>query len=170
MKNFFATLALLVLGIWLGALVFFVPVAQAAFSALRPLFPDQAAGTHAAGLVVSQAIGSLHSLGIACGIIFLLLTLILSRFIHWHSYTLQALLVLAMLVLTAYSQFSLIPRMNTARESVGGVVDAVPVTNPGRQIFDKLHDQSTHIESAVLICGLVAFFFAGRPQKPRRLL
>jgi hypothetical protein len=102
--------------------------------------------------------------------VFLLLSLVLSRFIHWHSYTPQMLLVLAMLVMTAYSQFSIIPRMNTARDSVGGVVDAVPVTNPGRQIFDHLHQQSTHLETAVLVCGVIAFMLGARPQKLRQTL
>jgi hypothetical protein len=169
MRNFFGTLSLLFLGVWLGALIFFVSVAQNAFSALPPLFTDHAAGTHAAGLVVGGAINSMHHLGLICGVIFLLLTIVRARFIHWHSYTLPALLVLAMLVLTAYSQFSIIPKMNTARDSVGGVIDAVPPTNPGRQIFEHLHQQSTHVESAVLICGLVAFMLGGREQK-RRLI
>lgn len=170
MRNLLGTLSLLFLGVWVGALIFFAMVAQVAFTALPPLFTDHAAGTHAAGLVVGGSITSLHTLGLICGVLFLLLTLVLSRFIHWHSYTPQALLVLAMLVLTAYSQFSIIPRMNTARDSVGGQVDAVPENNPGRQIFDHLHQQSTHVEGAVLICGLIAFVLGGRPQKFRQML
>jgi hypothetical protein len=149
MRNLLSTLSLLLLGLWLGGLVFFGFVAKVAFDALPPLFPNHPAGIHAA---------------------FLLFTLVLSRFVHWHSYTPQALLVLAMLVLTAYSQFSIIPRMNTARDSVGGEVTAVAENNPGREIFDHLHQQSTHVEAAVLICGLFAFLFAGRPQKIRTAL
>jgi uncharacterized membrane protein len=170
MRNFFGSLSLLFLGVWLGAIVFFIAVAQVAFSALPPLFTDHAAGTHAAGAVVGGAIVSLHSLGMVCGVLFLLLTIVRARFIHWHSYTLPALLVLAMLVLTAYSQFSIIPKMNTARDSIGGVVDAVPLSNPGRQIFEHLHEQSTRVESAVLICGLVAFMLGGGGQKPRQVV
>ncbi len=167
MRNLLSTLSLLLLGLWLGALVFFGFVAKVAFDSLPPLFPNHPAGIHAAGLVVGGSLGWLHTLGLVCGIVFLLFTLVLSRFVHWHSYAPQALLVLAMLVLTAYSQFSIIPRMNTARDSVGGEVTAVAENNPGREIFDHLHQQSTHVEGAVLICGLVAFLFAGRPQKIR---
>jgi hypothetical protein len=64
--------------------------------------------------------------------------------------------VLAMMVLTGYSQFSIIPRMDTARESIGGNVDAVAANNPGRQIFDSLHRQSTHVEGLILLCGIAA--------------
>ena len=61
-----------------------------------------------------------------------------------------------MMLLTAYSQFSIIPRMDTARDSVGGNVDAVAANNPGRQIFDRLHQRSVHVEALVLLCGLGA--------------
>jgi len=170
MRNFLGTLSLLALGIWIGALIFFGFVASVSFSVLPPFFANHAQGTHAAGLVVGGSLTWLHALGLVCGVFFLLLILILSRFIHWHSYAPQALLVLAMVVLTAYSQFSIIPRMNTARDSVGGAADAVPESNPGRQIFDHLHQTSTHVEGAILICGLVAFVLGGRPQKiPTRL-
>ena len=85
-----------------------------------------------------------------------------------------------MLLLTAYSQFSIIPHMDTARESVGGNVNAVAADNPGRQIFDRLHQRSTHVEGLVLLCGLAALVATahwsrndgaskpGRPHSGRR--
>jgi hypothetical protein len=60
-----------------------------------------------------------------------------------------------MLILTCYSQFSIIPRMDIARDSVGGSVEAVPESNPGRQIFDTLHKRSEEVEIGVLIAGLL---------------
>jgi len=39
---------------------------------------------------------------------------------------------------------------------VGGNVDAVAANNPGREIFDRLHQQSVHVEALVLLCGLGA--------------
>jgi hypothetical protein len=172
MRTLFATLSQLVLGLWLGSLVFFVAVVTrvAFFGPLRGLFPNAAAGTHAAGLVVGGSLVGLHYLGLICGVLFILFTLILSRFAHWHSYTPQVLLVLVMMVLTAYSQFFIIPRMDTARDSVGGEIAAVPENNPGREIFDRLHVLSTRIEGAVVVCGFVAFLLGGRPRKPRTLL
>ncbi len=166
MRTILTTFSLLVLGLWLGALLFFGAVlAPLAFDTLPPLFGNHAAGIHAAGAIVGGALVRLHYLGILCGVLFLLFTLVVSRFAHWHSYAPQALLVLAMLVLTAYSQFSIIPKMDTARESVGGEITAVPAGNPGREIFDRLHQQSTRVEGAVMVCGLVAFLLGGRPQK-----
>jgi hypothetical protein len=156
MRTLFHSIVFLSLGLWLGALVFFgAVVAPISFSALPPLFANQAQGFHAAGLVVGGSLVRLHWMGFLCGIVFLAVTL-LSRF-HYRTVLPQTVLVLFMLLLTAYSQFSIIPRMNTARDSVGGNIEAVAADNPGRQIFDHLHQLSVRVESIVLLCGFAAF-------------
>jgi hypothetical protein len=145
----------LVLGLWLGALVFFAAVlAPIAFSQLPPLFATPAAGIHAAGMIVGGSLVRLHWIGLFCGLIFLVVSVVARA--HYRTIIPQAVLVLVMLLLTAYSQFSIIPRMDTARESVGGNVEAVAANNPGRQIFDRLHQRSVHVEALVLLCGVGA--------------
>jgi hypothetical protein len=154
-RTLFHSLVYLVLGLWLGALVFFGAVlAPIAFTQLPLLFATPAAGIHAAGLIVGGSLVHLHWIGLLCGLIFLVVS-ILAR-AHYRTIIPQAVLVLAMMLLTAYSQFSIIPRMDTARESVGGNVDAVAANNPGRQIFDRLHQRSVHVEALVLLCGVGA--------------
>jgi Domain of unknown function (DUF4149) len=155
MRTLFHSLVYLVLGVWLGALVFFGAVlAPVVFSQLPPLFPNQALGLHAAGTIVGGSLVRLHWIGLVCGLIFLAV-LVLARK-HYRAILPQAILVLLMLLLTAYSQFSIIPRMDTARESVGGNVDAVAANNPGRVIFDRLHQTSVHLEMLVLVFGVAA--------------
>ena len=155
MRTLFHSLVYLVLGLWPGALVFFGAVlAPIAFSQLPPLFATPAAGIHAAGMIVGGSLVRLHWIGLFCGLIFLVVS-VLAR-AHYRTIIPQALLVLVMMLLTAYSQFSIIPRMDTARDSVGGNVDAVAANNPGREIFDRLHQQSVHVEALVLLCGLGA--------------
>ena len=155
MRTLFHSLVYLVLGLWLGALVFFGAVlAPIAFSQLPPLFATPAAGIHAAGMVVGGSLVRLHWIGLFCGLIFLVVS-VLAR-AHYRTIIPQALLVLVMMLLTAYSQFSIIPRMDTARDSVGGNVEAVAANNPGRQIFDRLHQRSVHVEVLVLLCGVGA--------------
>ena len=157
MRTLFHSLVYLVLGLWLGALVFFGAVlAPIAFSQLPPLFPTPAAGIHAAGLVVGGSLVRLHWIGLFCGLIFLIVSVVARA--HYRTILPQALLVLGMMLLTAYSQFFIIPQMDTARESVGGNVAAVAADNPGRQIFDRLHQRSVHVESLVLLCGVAALF------------
>jgi len=154
-RTLFHSLVYLVLGLWLGALIFFGAVlAPIAFSQLPPLFATPAAGIHAAGMIVGGSLVRLHWIGLFCGLIFLVVSVVARA--HYRTIIPQALLVLAMMLLTAYSQFSIIPRMDTARESVGGNVDAVAANNPGRQIFERLHQRSVHVEGLVLLCGVGA--------------
>jgi Domain of unknown function (DUF4149) len=154
-RTLFHSLVYLVLGLWLGALVFFAAVlAPIAFSQLPPLFATPAAGIHAAGMVVGGSLVRLHWIGLFCGLIFLVVSVVARA--HYRTIIPQAVLVLVMMLLTAYSQFSIIPRMDTARESVGGSVEAVAANNPGRQIFDRLHQRSVHVEGLVLLCGVGA--------------
>jgi hypothetical protein len=154
-RTLFHSLVYLVLGLWLGALVFFAAVlAPIAFSQLPPLFATPAAGIHAAGMIVGGSLVRLHWIGLFCGMIFLVVSVAARA--HYRTIIPQAVLVLVMMLLTAYSQFSIIPRMDTARESVGGNVEAVAANNPGRQIFDRLHQRSVHVEGLVLLCGVGA--------------
>jgi hypothetical protein len=154
-RTLFHSLVYLVLGLWLGALVFFGAVlAPIAFSQLPPLFATPAAGIHAAGMIVGGSLVRLHWIGLFCGLIFLVVSVAARA--HYRTIIPQAVLVLVMMLLSAYSQFSIIPRMDTARESVGGNVEAVAANNPGRQIFDRLHQRSVHVEGLVLLCGVGA--------------
>src|ERR1700735_5917119 len=122
MRTLFHSLVYLSLGAWLGALVFFGAVlAPVAFSQLPPLFGHQ--GLHAAGLVVGGSLVGLHWMGLLCGLVFLIV-MVLAR-AHYRNIIPQSVLVLVMMLLTAYSQFSIIPRMDTApappRGGGGGV-------------------------------------------------
>jgi general stress protein CsbA len=171
LRTLLNVIALLALAFWLGSLLFFGAVlAPAAFSVLPPLFPDHPHGIHAAGAVVGTAITRLHYLGLVCGIVFLFATFALGRLRAFKIFLVQAVLVLAMILLTSYSQFSVIPRMDTARASAGGIVEFAAPENPARQEFEKLHLQSTRVEGGVLLCGLLAFCFAVRAAElPTRI-
>jgi hypothetical protein len=170
MRSVLTTLSLLALGIWLGALLLFVQVAAVAFGTLPPLFLNQAEGIHGAGLVVGGTLRHLHYMGLICGVFFLILSFLLRSRVRWHSVVPQAVLGFAMVVLTAYSQFSIIPRMDTAQASVGGSVGiaSLPESSPARVLFDQLHRESVRVEGLVLILGFIAFAFAGRPHSLRQ--
>jgi uncharacterized BrkB/YihY/UPF0761 family membrane protein len=167
MRSILTTLSLLALGLWLGALLLFVQVASVAFDTLRPLFLNPAEGQHSAGLVVRGSLVHLHYMGLICGILFLVFSFLLRARVRWHSVVPQAVLVLIMVLLTGYSQFSIIPRMDTAQASAGGSVASLPESSPARAQFDSLHRQSVHVEGIILILGFIAFGFAGRPHSLR---
>lgn len=154
MTTLLRILRLYPLGLWAGGEVFFVLVAGIAFTVL----PD----AHSAGLVVRSALIDLHRLGIAAGVIYLLATLgLLAMRLDTHrARAVEVALVGVMLLVTLYSQMSVIPRMENDRLSLGGDVTAVSKDNPTRHDFDRLHSLSVNLEGAVLLCSLVLIALA----------
>jgi hypothetical protein len=144
-------LILLSLIVWLGGLIFFPVVAQAAFSSL----PSR----HLAGTLVGRSLGTLHWMGIIAGIVFLASSILYSRLTKGTAQVFAArhVLVCMMLALTLISQFGLIPRMDTLRASIGEI-DSVPPDNPARMQFDGLHVWSTRLEGGVILLGLVVVY------------
>ena len=151
----------LTLVVWIGGLIFFAFVlAPTAFSVLP--------NTHLAGNVVGRALGKLHWIAIFSGIIFLGSSLVYCRLADGtvHLFAMRHVLICMMLGLTLFSQFWIIPRMDTLRAQVSDFA-AVPIDNPARVQFDALHVWSTRVEGAVLLLGLVAVYLTASAF-PRR--
>lgn len=153
--TFLRFLMLLALTVWLGALIFFPVVAQTAFTVLP--------SPHLAGLVVRGTLLTLHWMAFISGFVFLASSLIYNRETQgtFHALGVSHILVVAMLALTAISQFHIIPRMDTLRASVGEIA-SLAADNPIRQQFDSLHAWSTRLEGTVLVLGLIALYSTGR--------
>lgn len=145
----------LALIVWLGGLIFFPVVAQTAFTVL----PSR----HLAGAVVGRSLVILHWMGIVSGIVFLIGSLLYTRFNTGaaHPFAGRQILLYVMLALTCISQFGIIPRMDALRASVGEI-DAVARDNPIRMQFDALHIWSTRVEGTVLILGLVLAYLTAQ--------
>lgn len=154
MTNVFRIVRLYSLAIWVGGLVFFGFVAEVAFRSL----PD----AHEAGLVVRGSLIDLHRIGMIAGLVYLLFTLALlatQRDTH-PIRAAELVLVIAMLALTGYSEFSVLPRMDADRVSVGGDIAKAPEDAPARKHFERLHGVSVRVEGAVLVEGLLLLAMA----------
>lgn len=155
--SFLRFLMLLSLVCWVGGLIFFAfVVAPTAFAVLPT--------THLAGNVVGRALGKLHWIGFISGIVYLVSSLLYSRFTDGtaHIFAARHILLCLMLALILISQFGIIPRMDVLRASLGEEVRSVPLDNPLRMQFDALHVWSTRVEGAVLLLGLVAVYMTAR--------
>jgi len=150
--SFLRFLMLLSLVVWIGGLIFFAfVVAPTAFQVLP--------NAHLAGNVVGRALGKLHWIAIVSGVVFLISSLAYSRLSEGtaHAFAMRHVLVCLMLALTMFSQFWIIPRMDTLRAQVGDFA-TVTLDNPARVEFDALHVWSTRVEGAVLLLGLVVVY------------
>jgi hypothetical protein len=158
MKTILRALIALCIVVWLGGLLFFPIVAAVSFTHL----PD----THSAGTVVGTCLRILHEEGLVAGALLLVAFIAAGATGLYTRRSLQGafVLVAAMLALTAYSQFSIIPRMESYRLAAGGAIDSVPDTHPNRVGFNRLHQQSTHVEEGVMLSGLVLVMLLARAE------
>ncbi len=160
--SFLRYLMLLSLVVWIGGLIFFAFVlAPTAFSVLP--------NTHLAGNLVGRSLNKLHWLAIISGVAFLICSLLYSYLAQGTAnlFAIRHVLICLMLALTLFSQFWIIPRMDTLRAQVADFAQ-VPLTSPLRVQFDALHVWSTRVEGAVLLLGLVAVYLtASALSSPR---
>jgi hypothetical protein len=166
MKTFLRTLILLAIVVWVGGLLFFgTVVAPVAFESLLPMFPDPAVGLQVAGTMVRDSLTHLHHIGLFCGAALLLLYIVerITRATR-RSIGPPILLTAVMMGLTAYSQFSVIPRMETLRLKAGAAMADPGSTNPARIDFNRLHNLSTSLEGIVLLCGIGLIVLYSRPE------
>jgi putative copper export protein len=147
-------LRLIAISTWVGSLIFFGFVAKVAFSTL----PDP----HSAGAVVRGALISLHHLGLVAGMIYFFITLgLLATQGDTHpARAAELALIIAMVGLTLYSQYSILPRMEADSATLGGDVSASPTDAPAHRNFDRLHSLSVKVEGAILIEGLLLLILA----------
>ena len=153
MINILRTIEFLCLGLWLGSDVFlsFV-VAPGAFRILPSR--DQA------GAMVGFALGRMHLLGVACGIVLLLARLARTR--TFASFvTPVALCVVLMIAFTIASQVGISPRMAMLRVQMGSI-QATAQDSPLLAEFNRLHRISVSLESGVLLAGLAVLFLMVR--------
>jgi len=156
-------LRLLSIVVWVGGIIFFAFVlAPVAFSVL----PSQ----HLAGSVVGGSLRVLDILGLACGAIFWLATVLLFRrspAAHKRHYEIQLLLSAVMLMATAYLHAGILPAMERDRVQSGGDIEVVPKDNPAKMHFELLHKRSERLEGAILFMGLGLVLLIGRESPPQ---
>ena len=157
-----AFIEVLLLGVWLGSMIFFsFAVASSAFAVL----PTR----EMAGVMVTSTIGKIEAIGLILGTL-----LILIRVANWRSVRssgaikiLQTFLLLLMIASAALSRFWISPSMVSLRVQMGGHIDDVPVTDPLRIQFNDLHHYSVGLMSAAMISGLVVLFLTVRSSLKR---
>lgn len=149
---------LLSLVIWIGGLIFF------AFVMAPALFnPTILPTRQLAGNVVSRTLGVMHWMGIGCGIVFAITSMIDSRVVNGTAqpFAPRHLLVYLMIILTLVSIFGVAARMEDLKRQMV-MIDNVPHDDARRVEFNRLHQWSTRIEGTVLVLGLAVLFLTAR--------
>ncbi len=156
--SFIRFLMLLSLVIWIGGIIFFAFVV--APTVFRPgILPSH----QLAGNVVSRSLSLLHGIGITCGIVFAITSMIDSAVATGAAqpFALRHVLVYLMIILTLVSIFSIGTRMEALKKDMV-MIDAVPQDDNRRVEFNRLHVWSTRLEGSVLLLGLALLFLTAR--------
>lgn len=156
--KFVTDLRLLLLGIWLGAAVFFIAVAQAAFAVL----PQR----ELAGAVVGRTLTFLNLGGLGIAILLVVLSLLTARDIGRLWVWIDRVLISIIAVACAVGQFVIGFMLLSVRAQMGGrPIDEIAVDDPLRVQFNTLHEYSVWVLMAAMAAGFIAFFvIANRRQ------
>lgn len=149
--KFLSDIRLLLLGLWLGAAVFFIGVAQTAFTVL----PQR----ELAGAVVNRTLSILNLSGIGIAILLIFLSAIAARnsnkLLLWLDRSLLVIVALA----CAIGQFVIGFWIAAVRAQMGGrPIDEIAVDDPLRVQFNQLHEYSVWVLFAGMVAALIAFF------------
>lgn len=154
-------LRLLSMTAWVGGLAFFAFV-------VAPVAFQRLSSAHEAGIVVGGTLQILHRIGLIGGVVFCLCTVTL-----WFKaevparvgFAIEIVLAGIMLVVTAYSQFRIIPTMEQDRIASGGDITVSEATSPARIEFQDLHKLSERLEGLVFFCGIGVILMLARESQ-----
>jgi len=148
--KFFSDIRLLTLGLWLGAAVFFIGVAQNAFAVL----PQR----EMAGAVVGRNLALLNYSGILIAIFLLLTSLVGTRRTKLVWLWMERFLLLVLCAACGIGQFVLGAWIGMVRQQIGGPIDELAADDPLRMQFNTLHQYSEWVLLAAMVAALIAFF------------
>lgn len=156
-----ASLERLALGLWLGALLAFGLIfAPQAFKAI----PDLAVFAR----LIAATLRALAVFGFACGGVALLALLARAVARPVRLAALRMLLILAMIGVTAFETFSIIPAMEGLHPRFRAPFGLFRNADPARGDYDRLHRESTRLYELVVLLGLGAFALTSLDNAPGR--
>ena len=149
--KFLNDIRLLLLGLWLGGSVFFIAVAQVAFSVV----PER----ELAGAIVGRSLTVLNFSGMALAVLILLMSFVTARGTNLALAWIDRLLIFIVAIACAVGQFVIGYMISSVRSQMGGKkIDEFAVDDPLRIQFNQAHEYSVWVLGAAMIAGLIAFF------------
>src|SRR4030088_1200855 len=162
MRTAVGFLRLLLLGLWLGAAVFFgAAVAPAVFGVLRGAQLSNA--NELAGMMVQRLLATINRGGFEISM-FLLVT---GSFVSKGSRLIRSAEMISlaiMAIMTGVSHWIISARMMALRAAMQTPIDQIPVSDTGKVAFDALHGYSVAAMGVAIVAGLVAFLIMARPR------
>ena len=145
---------MILLGMWLGAAVYFSAiVAPSAFAVLRSYQSFNAA--EIAGALVNRNLAAINVSGFVIGIALFVTGFVKFRKVALPSFLLEMISVAVLTLATAIGNWVIAAKLRALRLALQGPIDQLTVTDPRRVSFDQLHAYSVRALSVAMIAALL---------------
>ena len=160
-QTFLRNLGLLLLGLWLGAAIFFsAAVAPGVFSVLRDA--DLPNANALAGSIITRLLSVINHAGFEVSIFLLVMSFFLTRGqTKWIRFAGMISLAI-MAIMTGTGQWVIAARMATLRAAMQLPIDQIAPTDPRRIEFTSLHGYSVVMLGVAIVAALIAFVLMAR--------
>jgi hypothetical protein len=156
MTNIVRVLRLLLLGLWLGAAIFFgVAVAPALFGVLRGV--NLANANELAGTIVTRLLAIINRGGFEISLFLIVTAYFMTRNESRLRRFAEMISLVIMAIMTGVGQWVIAARMSALRAAMQGHIDQIALNDPRRVAFDSLHGYSVTTMGVAMVAGLVAF-------------
>ncbi|MFN2509827.1 MAG: DUF4149 domain-containing protein [Pyrinomonadaceae bacterium] len=149
-------LRLLLIGLWLGASVYFSSVvAPSVFSVLRAfLLPNVA---EIAGTLVTRTLSVVNVSGFIISLLLLVSAFAFGKGVGSRSFFLELASLIVVAVTTGIGHWVIAARMRALRVAMVLPVDQIAIDDSRRVAFNRLHGYSVTALSIAMIAALIAF-------------
>ena len=161
MTEIVRVLRLLLLGLWLGAAIFFgAAVAPALFGVLRGA--NLANANELAGTIVSRLLSIINRGGFEISLFLIVTSYFMTRNESRLRRFAEMISLAIMAIMTGVGHWVIAARMTALRAAMQGQIDQIALNDPRRIAFDSLHGYSVAAMGIAIIVGLIAFIVATR--------
>src|SRR6266852_3150064 len=158
-------LRLLLLGLWLGAAIFFgTAVAPALFGVLRGA--NLANANDLAGMIVTRLLAIFTRGGFEISLFLIVTAYFMTRNESRLRRFAEMISLAIMAIMTGVGHWVITARMSALRAAMQGQIDQIALNDPRRGAFDSLHGYSVTAMGVAMVAGLVAFMIIARGSSP----
>jgi hypothetical protein len=155
-ERFLKTLSLLLLGLWLGAAIFFgAAVAPNLFNVLRGA--DLTNANALAGTIVTRLLAIINRSGFEISFLLLVLSLFATRGAKPALRLVEVISLAIVAIMTGLGHWVIAARMLALRTAMQLPIDQIAPSDPRRIEFDSLHRYSVTMMGIAIVAALVAF-------------
>ena len=163
MQTIIRRIRLLLLGLWLGAAVFFgAAVAPAVFGVLRGTQLSNA--NELAGMIVQRSLAVVNRGGFEIALFLIVTGFFINRRESRRLQFAEMISLAIMAIMTGVSHWVISARMLALKVAMQAPIDQIAGNDPRRIAFDALHSYSVTAMGVAIVVGLAAFLIMARPN------